>query len=328
MELVGWTDEGVPILDLQYGRLLMLTVGKAGNSLQLQVDGKSSLVTFVDAESTLAVEVRRELPPGKDPEAQPAPLSAILYAQSGLIRVQQGADPPVDLQAPTTFSLVGDGEKQPQTAEFPAWVTHEQERSDRDRRAAGDMDGYLTPERPAGLQLRELTDPQHGLGRRREVRTLAIRSLTYLGDFEPSLLALNDIDLPHSWEDIVGELQTALARSPDSARSVHAMLVKNRGADDGDALFRMLWGYNATDLQAGADRELVERLNRNDALDMRVVSFLTLKKLAGGATHGYHPEETEFERKGAVKAWRGEVGKLGVRPGNTKRKGRAAASGG
>ena len=72
-ELVGWTDEGVPILTVEYGRLLMLTVGKPGNPLQMRVGEAEAQLTFVDAESTLAIEVRHVLPPGKDPEAGPSP---------------------------------------------------------------------------------------------------------------------------------------------------------------------------------------------------------------------------------------------------------------
>ncbi len=324
---MGWNDNGVPILDLQYGRLLMLTIGKAGNTLELQIDGATSLVTFVDPESTLALEVRRELTPGTDPEAQPAPLTAKLYATSGLIRVEQTDGPPAELESPAVMSLVGGADRQPLKAEFPPWVTNEQQ-SGLDRSSASNLDGFLTSERTAGLQLRELTDPQHRLGRRREVRTLAIRSLTYLGDFDPSLLALNDPDLHHAWEEIIEALQLAVARSPSTARSVHDMLVKNRGADDGDALFRMLWGYNTMDLQSGADRELIERLGRDDALDMRVVSFLTLKKLDGGATHGYHPEDTEFNRRGPYKKWKGLVGKLVPRTPAEPTRGRPAAKGG
>jgi len=324
-ELAGWNEQGAPIINLEYGRLLMLTIGKAANPLVLQVGGEPVLLTFVDPESTLAVEARRQLPPGKDPSAE-APMSAQLYATSGLLRVERSDGNLQELQAPARLALAGGAAGEPaDKADFPAWVTREQQ-SDLDRRAAGDVDGYLSPDRSAGFQLRELTDPQHKLGRRRENRTLAIRCLAHLGNFEPSLAALNDADMRHAWEDVLGELQAAIARSPETAARVHAVMVKQRGAADGDALFRMLWGYNAQDLQSGSDRELVERLDRNDALDMRVVSFLTLKKLAGGASLGYFPENTPYERRVPYNSWKNRIGKLVPRSGGAPARTRPPAT--
>ncbi len=259
-ELVGWTEESVPILAIQYGRLLINTVGKANNPLQLQIDGHDTVLTFVDPESTVAVEVRRALPPGQDPEAGPAPLLANVYTTSGVVHLQQGAEPPVVLQAPAIRSMLDPTAEPPAGLQFPQWVVREQPQSKAERLAADDVNGYITSDKPAGLQLRELCDPQHRLGKRREDRSLAIRSLVHLGDFEPALVALNDPDLNHSWRDIRGELQGAMAQNPETADRLRAALVKQRGPQDGMVLYRMLWGYNTTDLQGGRSRDLVGAL--------------------------------------------------------------------
>jgi hypothetical protein len=324
-ELEGWTDDGVPILSVQYGRLLMLTIGKADNSLVLKVDGHQPLVTFVDAESSLAVEVRRDLPPGQDPESGPAPLVANVFATDGLIRLRRGDDPPIEFQAPAARALVSTAVEPAVDAEFPAWVTRD-ERSATDDRATSDLDGYLTSDKLAGLQLRELSDEQHKLGRRREVRSLATRSLAHMGDFEPCLTALNDEDLHYYWPAIMEELQAAVARGPSSAAAVRATLEKQRGAQDGAALFRMLWGYSAADLTGGADRELVQALDRGDALDFRVLGFLNLEKLTGGASHGYHPEDSDIKRRGPYNTWKQKIGKIVPRSGGSTTKGRAPAA--
>lgn len=323
-ELEGWTPEGVPILAIHYGRLLMLTVGKAGNPLVLKVDGQETLVTFVDASSSLAVEVRRDLPPGQDPEAAPSPLVANVIATDGPIRLRRDNDPPIEFQAPAAQRLVNTAVEPPAQGEFPGWVTRD-ERSARDEDAAEDVDGYLTPEKLAGLQLRELNDSQHKLGRKREVRSLAIRCLAHLGEFEPSLAALNDEDLHSYWPTIVAELQSALARGPSTAAAVRVMLEKQRGSEDGAALYRMLWGYTAADLAAGADRSLVAALGRNDALDFRVLGIWNLEKLTG-ATHGYHPEDSEIRRQGPTNTWKHRIDKIAPRGGRAPAKGRAPAT--
>ena len=323
-ELVGWDDAGLPILAVQYGRMLMSTVGKAGNGLRLQIDEQEPLLTFVDSESTLAIEVRRDLPLGKNPESGAAPLTATIYAVSGMIRIAKQDGEPVELQAPAVMSLSGNAEQQPGASQFPQWVNQEQSKAN--DLAANEIQAYLAPDKPTAMQLRELLDPQNKLYKKREVRTLAVRCLANLGDFEPSITALNDVDLGQYWHEVRHELQAAIARSPESAARVRAAFVKQRGDTDGKALYRMLWGYNTSDLQTGSDRDLVDALARNDALDFRVLGILALKELHGGANHGYRPDDTEIKRRGPLKSWKGQVGKLVPRAGGAAAKGRPTAT--
>lgn len=316
-ELVDWDEAGVPIIKVEYGRLLIDTVGRAGNSLRLQLDGHEPLITFVDPQSTLALDVHRELAPGKNPQAGAAPLEANVYSTSGIVRVASQDAAPVELQAPAVMPLLGTA-AQPVAGEFPAWVNREVQ-SDADDRTSGELDAYLTTDMPVGLQLRELNDPQHKLGRKRDVRTLAARSLTYLDSFEPSIDALNDPDLRPYWQEVRRELQRAIARSPETAARVQAAFIKKRGQADGQALDRMLWGYTANDLNTGSDRELIGSLGRNDALDFRVLAILALEDVTGGVNHGYRPDDTEFKRKGPYSRWEKQVGKLVPRSGTTGR---------
>ncbi len=309
-ELVGWDDDAAPILSIQYGKLLMSTVGRAVNALRLQIDGHDPLVTFVDPESTLAIEVRHVLQPGKNPESSPAPLEANLYATSGVIRVMQPDAAPIELHGPAMLSLTAGPDAKPTEGKFPAWISGD-ELSAADRGAARGVDESLAPNKSAGLQLRELA-----AARRREVRTLAIRGLVHLGDYDPSITALNDPDLRHSWQGIMDELQEAIALSPETAARVEAAFDKQRGAADGKALYRMLWGYTTTDLQSGADRELIDALNRDDALDFRVLAFLNLQELFG-ATYSYRPEDIKIKRNTPYNRWKTEIGKLTARGSTT-----------
>lgn len=317
LELVGWDEAGAPIIKVDYGRLLIDTIGRAGNSLRLQLDGHEPLITFVDPQSTLALEVRRELPPGKNPQAGPAPLVANVYSTSGIIRVANQDAAPVELQAPAVMSLLGSG-AQPVAGEFPAWVNGEV-LSDADRGTAAEVEGYLTTDMPVGLQLREVNDPQHKLGRKRNVRSAAARSLTYLDSFEPSIDALNDPDLNSYWHDVRLELQRAIARSPETAARVQAAFIKKRGQADGQALDRMLWGYTANDVNTGSDRILIDALGRNDALDFRVLGIAALKEIKGGASHGYRPDAKEYDRRQSLSTWKKQIGKLAPRGGTTSR---------
>ena len=293
LQLVGWTDQEVPIIAVEFGRLIMSTRGKAGNSLQIKLEDVQPQLTFVDAESTLALDVRRVLSPGKDPLAGPAPLAVDIYASSGLIRVRNG-NPPIELQAPARKALILATPEQ-EGDEFPSWVTSEA-LTDVERRATAGVEEKFLPDRPARLLLKELAGD-----RRREVRSLAIWSAGYLGDFEPAVGALNDPQEKVLWSTYVDELRAAVARNPETAGQVLAAFEKIRNAD-AKTLFRLLWGYNSEDLKGGEDANLVEGLD-NNSVDIRVLSFWNLQNITG-STHSYHAGEPTLARRTAVKAWK------------------------
>jgi hypothetical protein len=251
-------------------------------------------LTFVDAEATLALEVRRLLPPGQDPTAGPAPMAVDLYVTTGSVRARVGSDPPLDLQAPTRRALVGSGIQPP--GDFPSWVTSEA-LSDADDRAVDALDPLLPQDQFVGVTLKELAND-----RRVELRSLAIRSATYLGNFDPCTEALNEKDEKNLWPKYVAELLAAVARSPETAVRVKTSLTKQRGAD-GEAMFRMLWGYSTDDLKSGAAAQLVDGLD-HDSLDYRVLSIVTLQNIAGPANYGYYPADLAKKRAPAVKRWR------------------------
>jgi hypothetical protein len=325
VELVGWTEEGMPIIAVAYGRLVMATVGKAGNSLQLQLDDRRAQVTFVDADATLALDVHRVLPPGTDAEASPAPLAVDLYATSGMIRASEG-DKVNDLQAPAVRSLTGVGVQQPSVDDFPKWVNSEMS-TDAERLATTAVEPLMQPGEAAAATLKELTDSQHPLGKRREVRSLAIRSLTYLGDFDACVAALNDPKEKLAWGVCMEELRGAVARDPDTAAQVRATFEKQRGAD-ASFLYRMLWGYSAADLKNGAAKDLVDSMDK-DSLDARVMSFWNVQNITGSAHHGYRPEDIANKRRTPYNAWKEKLrqGKIVPHAGGVSPKGKAGAKG-
>jgi hypothetical protein len=310
LALIGWTPDGVPIIAIDYGRLLMMTVGKAGNAIQLKLGEQNVELTFVDAESTLALEVGRTLTPGKDPMAEAAPLGVDLYATSGSVRVRLGDEAPIDLQAPARRSLLGDGIAPP--GEVPSWVTSEA-LSDFDRRATSTLESLLPADQFAGLILKELASD-----RRREVRSLAIRSAAYLGNFDTCINALNEKYEKNFWPDYIEALRAGVAHSPEMAKRVHDALERLRGVE-GERLFRMLCGYSAADLENGAAADLVEDLN-HESLDARVLAFWNLQQITGLPNYGYAPENLTKNRTAAVNRWKTQLRQGKIVP-------RAAAAG-
>ncbi len=316
-ELVGWNDQDVPIIAVEYGRLVMTTVGKAGNSVQIKLEDAQPQLTFVDAESTLALDVRHILPPGKDPLSGPAPLAVDIYASSGLIRVRNG-NAPVELQAPSRKALVLATAEQ-EGDEFPNWVTSEA-LGDVERLATTAVEPQLLPDRSIGLILKELA-----IQKKREVRSLAIWSAGYLGDFEPAVAALNDPQEKVLWSSYIEELRAAVARSPETARQVRAAFEKQRNAD-AQTLFRLLWGYSNEDLKRGEDAKLVDGLD-NSSLDIRVLSFWNLQNITGSKLN-YLAGEPTAARRTAVKAWKDRLrqGKIVTKSASAAGKAKPAAA--
>jgi hypothetical protein len=76
--------------------------------------------------------------------------------------------------------------------------------------------------------------------------------------------------------------------------------VRANGAE-GEALYRLLWGYSPEQLQAGGAKRLVELL-KHSSMDLRVVASNLLRNITG-RTQGYHPHLPEARRRVAERQW-------------------------
>lgn len=295
MKLDGFDMQDTPGIAVDYGRVLLLTVGKAGNRIRLHFGERHGVLTFGDAESTAAVEVRRTPVAGADPETTPGAITAELYATSGkLIWKEDMAEK--ELAAPARQSLTDFGATEDTKIELPQWITSST-RNKLDENAATTLEEALKVDRPISLALKELTDY-----RQIEVRSLAIRSCTQLGIYEPALDALSD-EMQRAertgWPAYIDALRGAVARGPRPAADVHAAIEKKHGAADGREMFRMLWGYTGEDLKAGEAAKLVKQLN-NDKLDFQVLSAWNLQKVTGISIR---PEVAAAKRRAQVQRW-------------------------
>ena len=286
-----------PGIEVVFGQLLLEPVGDEGGSISLQLPGRNIQAVFLDAESELAVEVQRVRLPGAD-LSQPIPHDV------RLIPISEGVEIVSDLTSVQTIS-VGEcwryrDDLEPEihpVDKHPAWVAGDDLR-DIDRLASKILESVLKDERPVGLMLKEKTDATQE--RRIEVRTLAIRSLTYLGDFEPSIQALADPDQRNWWQVHFSVLQESLARRPETADQVLASLQKHRG-QDAELLLRLLLGYSPDELQAGGAAELVGYLD-HDKLDFRVLARENLRMITETRPI-YNPADTPAKRKRSIRRW-------------------------
>ncbi len=287
----------VQTLEIDYGRLTMHTLGRAGTEIRLAFGGRTGTLTFAEAESGVAVHVGRRASPGEDPENETAPVVASLWTTRGSAVWQTDGGEPVKIGTSEHVVLDSAAEPpEPRPAGAPAWVGEDQT-SFLDRRASDVLVEELQAGRPAALVLREVAVGH----RQREVRWLAVRCLGYLGHFDLTVSVLDEEDSRTVWFDYIDELRAVLARGPRLAAAVREALEKHYGAD-AEILYRMLWGYSADDLRNGAVAALVDALE-HERLAVRVLSFWNLRELTGLGLF-YRPEHPAARRQQPVQHWR------------------------
>ncbi len=302
VEMLPTDPAGVLGLVVDYGRL-MIEAAADGSRLRLQFGDRAGVIGFGGAGSKVAIEVGRIAGSGTDPETQPAPLTADLYATSGRIVWQEQGCEAVAVTAPVRLRLNEQPLEAVAVENLPSWVVHDT-MSLLDQRAAETVERELEVERAAMLSLRELVDH-----RRREVRWLALRSLAQLGDFELLVAGLDDPEEKPVWPDYIGELRAAAARSPLAAAQVRSTMEKLHG-DEGASLYEMLWKYDSEALDIQDANQLVRFLD-HDTLAFRVLSFWNLKRITGLRLF-YEPEQTAAQRRVSVSKWRERLKSLTV----------------
>lgn len=287
---------GVPGFEIAFGRLVLRPLGQGPSRVHLEVGQQRGMLTFGDADSTLAIDVARVPNPGLDPETQPGTVQADFYITSGkVLWEEQGAGRPVPLAAPIRATLEGKALDTVALQQFPRWV-YESALDVLQQQVATVMERSITLDRPAALSLRELAEH-----RRREIRRAALESLAILDDFGPLLEALNNPDERSQWDEYVDVLRAAVARGPHSAAAARSLLEDLYG-DQGTALYEMLWKYQA-DTRTPADaRTLVQYLD-HEVLVFRVLAFWNLRTITG-LQFRYRPEDPAQKRQPAIARWR------------------------
>ncbi len=284
-----------PSLALQYGRLLVIG-GAQGGPCRLLVDQQEVQFQFGESNTTVAVEVRRRLVDGADPEAEPASVVAQVYVANGMIN-WPAPDEAVMVKAPASWGLTDDVTVAEQPVEsLPAWIDMKQ-LSLTENRASQALAALLQSDRSIALSLAELVE-----GRRLEVRGLAVRCSVHIGQFGPFVTALADTDQRGMWSAHVETLRHALALDPSVATQVRQAFLRKRGAENGEALYRMLWSYSDQQLIDGADEQLVAYLD-HEYDDFRVLAFWNLKHVTGKGPE-YRPEFSPTRHQHSVRRWK------------------------
>ena len=306
VELSAGSDERLGTINLLYGRVLLSGAGHPGLRLQLNLGGCEGQLRLLEADTEVALEVRRSLAPGSDPERDAAWVTVALYARGGqaVWTASGGAEARLAAGFSWQQSLAepagGRGKLLPgdvvvEEQAFPKW-SDPRVNSKLDHDAAEQLESFLVVERPLTLGLEEKTG-----FRKTEVRSLVARCLAELGSYDAVLGELASEQQHAYWGVTVESLRQSLARSPETAAKIRETLSRLR-QEEGKSLYRMLWDYNPEQLEREGAQQLVDALEYQD-LDQRVLAFENLRRITG-LTLNYRPEGTPERRRIPTQQWK------------------------
>ncbi len=295
-DLLPPDEEGTPGVAFSKGRMVVTPL--AGPAVfRLAIFDETLRIELAEG-ATLGVELVPTLLQWSDnPEQSGRRVDAVYYLASGSMQLVSSTGTLSVPAGPANGTLIP---LQSGTAEVPEWVIRN-DFSPIEKRAADRVEGDISTEHQGAWRLLEITQSE-ATQRQVEIRMLALRGLATLGDYRPVAEALGSEGLSRPQRDeLIDELRAAIARSPEHAERVKEAFLKVN-PNDGDLLYRMLWGFNDTDLARGADAQLVGMLIHPD-LTHRVLAIWNLRQINAGRSLLYDPTASPADRAAKHRSW-------------------------
>ncbi len=284
-------------IDVTYGRVIVTNT--TPNVVRLVLLGLAADRATVDLlpQATLAIDVRRHNIPGADPRLESGTVTSQINAVSGTIDWGDGDDQR-RFEAPDVWYLQsGTLRASDEASDAPVWTQGER-LNKLDQLASFTLEQTMELNRSARLTLRELMEGRS----KEEVRSLAARCSLYVGEFEPFVEALSDLEIAPAWRPkLIEALRGAMALGPDVAEQIRLAFVQARGEQDGEALYELLWRYTSKQLEEGQKQQLVEYL-QHDRLEFRLLALWNLFEFTGQGSTDRLPDP-EANRQQLVRRW-------------------------
>jgi hypothetical protein len=291
--------DGPSQLAMEYGRIMVVTVGAAGAQVELDLAGVRGLLTLVDADSAVAISVKQVLLPGTNPEDEPPIPVVEIFNTFG--RVTWDEADGAHSEIPAGHVRIYAGSNPPDTyGPFapPDWIDARNLR-EIERQSAATLDRALVEDKPLSLSLVEALEQP-----RIEIRSLAARCLVPLGEFEPLLNELNDPQQYSYWVYGFATLREAMQRGDHL--EIKEVLERTRPVEAGD-IYRLLMGYSPEQLAKGEAAILVRYLE-SEQMDIRVLAFQNLYAITG-AMEFYRPEKRPEGSRSSIQNWKNRLAK-------------------
>ncbi len=213
----------------------------------MDLGGFRGVVSFVDADANLGVEVTRHFPAGANPEIQAPDITADLYAARGKLEWTPTGGQPTELDATQMLSLnrPNAGANPTTAAAMPKWIEPEQLRL-LDVQASDFLAQSLQDDKLLPVVLQEMVEH-----RKVEYKSLGAQCLALLDDFEPLVAAFNDPDQRPMWPVEIASLKAALARVPEPRPKFTRRLLSSTGKNWARICIGCFWDIPRTNCRLG-----------------------------------------------------------------------------
>lgn len=296
---------------LDYGRFLFAG-SVAETQLTVRLGETSSVLTLPNEESVAAIEVRSLRLPGTNPESPQANRSLIqVWAARGTPRWRSGSLPEVTLEMGQMLAVAEGNQISLEDARrIPEWFGEPEEATESlDALARNGLLELVRDNDAIELSLREALD-----FRRVEVAALAARTLLLLGRHDVYFGADGIFNQPRQrnyWPEHFEALVRSIDTGAETAVAVREAIERMDGAQ-ATVIYRMLWLFSDSQLEAGADATLVRALD-DPNLTVRVLASENLRRITGNLMN-YRPDlDSAVRRSGDIRRWEGRLGRGEIR---------------
>lgn len=300
-----------PGIRLKFGRFLFAG-SVAETQLTVRLGETTSVLTLPDEQSVAAIEVRSLRLPGANPESPQANRSLIqVWAAQGTPRWRSGSLPEVTLETGQMLAVAEGNQISLEDArQIPDWFDQPEEAAESlDALARNGLLELVRDDDAIELSLREAMD-----FRRVEVGALAARTLLLLGRHDVYFGADGVFNQPRQrnyWPEHFDALVRAIDTGAETAVAVREAIERMDGAQ-ATVIYRMLWLFSDSQLEAGSDATLVRALD-DPNLTVRVLASENLRRITGNLMN-YRPDlDSAVRRSSDIRRWEGRLGRGEIR---------------
>ncbi len=293
----------VDALDLKYGRVQIRSLLEDVD-LDVIHNQKRYRINFPIQDSQVTVDLRSFANPGSDTRTvTPATVQA-LQVNSGRVNLAQGDQ---QWRLPQDWGLALSHSDDPKLVnelrtgliETPVpEIPHVQRTKERIQRYIDNLPELLAD--PEGLQNRlyELKGSA-----RQEIRSASLTWLADIGNFDYLVDYLNDDENKSHWRSVIEAVQTAIVNEPAYAGRLFQALASRIDPANQQIMYKLIIGYSPEELAKDGDDQLVELLNFDGVLGVRVLAIERIRAITGGLTYGYLPYEERKKRRRKIESW-------------------------
>lgn len=281
----------------------------------LMLYGREARLELASDNAVCGLEVRRREPNRFETEPEAPGFTAALYVAQGTVQFTGSSGKSVTLEGPA-FLPITDGiaanERKSEIGRasqliLPDWLEPDPKRAaskvKRPYNAAFEKEFD-------GEQLLQLSLPAVVSNPRPAISELAVKCLALTDSSGPLVKALSQADHREARLAAISGLRQWLPLDPRNRPLLKAELAKYFLPSEAEAVYRLLWGFDASDAKDPAtSRTLVGWLD-SEQLAIRELAFFHVQRLTG-LKHEYSPINPPGQRRAAVDRWYSHIEKKG-----------------